>query len=271
MIGRMGRALRHHRQVGWFHVMNRGAGRRAIFLSDRDRVEFGKALGEACERCAVEVHAYCLMTNHFHLLVRCPDGHLSEMMQWLQAVVTRRFNARVASDGPILRGRFRSKEVDSDAYLLAATRYIHANPVPILQGAPLASYRWSSLRTYLGHRRSPAWMHTEVVLEMFGDDRIAFTEFMAQPLSGLDPTIIEAITGFALEEFGDEIAAAAHLERTVLLVAAAELGDDAAPLLEHMGFGDRRQIQQATWRAKRRADQQPLLLDVAHRVLRSAA
>jgi putative transposase len=267
----MGRALRRHRQVGWFHVMNRGAGRRAIFLSDRDRVEFGKALGEACERFAVEVHAYCLMTNHFHLLVRCPDGHLSEMMQWLQAVVTRRFNTRVASDGPILRGRFRSKEVDSDAYLLAATRYIHANPIPILQGAPLDSYRWSSLRTYLGHRRSPPWMHTEVVLEMLGDDPIAFTEFMARPLSGLDPSIIEAIAGFALEEFGDEIAAAAHLERTVLLVAAGELGADGGPLIEHLGFEDPRQRQQALWRANRRAAREPLLADVVHRILRPAA
>ena len=251
--------------------MNRGAGRRAIFRSDRDRVEFGKALGEACDRFAVEVHAYCLMTNHFHLLVRCPDGHLSEMMQWLQAVVTRRFNARVASDGPILRGRFRSKEVDSDAYLLAATRYIHANPIPMLHGAPLDSYRWSSLRTYLGHRRSPPWMHTEVVLEMFGDDLSAFTDFMAQPLDGLDPAIIEALAGFALEEFGDELASAAHLERTVLLVAAVELGADGGALTQHLGFEESRQFRQALWRAKRRAAEEPRFVDIARRILRPAA
>ena len=251
--------------------MNRGAGRRAIFLSDRDRIEFGKALGESCERFGVEVHAYCLMPNHFHLLLHCPYGELSAMMQWLQAVVTRRFNARADSDGPILRGRFRSKEVDSDAYLLAATRYIHSNPVPILHGAPLESYRWSSLRTYLGHRARPPWMHTDVVLAMHGNDRVTFADFMAGPLAEVDPGILDRLAGFALDESGDEIESVPHLERTVLLLAAAELGSDGQQLIEHLGFDDRRRVQQAMWRARRRAVEQPALLDVVHRIVRPAA
>lgn len=266
----MGRALRRHRQAGWFHVMNRGAGRNAIFLDDRDRVEFGRALGEACERSAVEVHAYCLMPNHFHLLVNCPEGGLSDMMQWLQSVVTRRFNTRAGSDGPILRGRFRSKEVDSDTYLLAAARYIHLNPVPILKGAPLESYRWSSLRTYLGFRRRPPWMRTDVVSGMLGNDPLAVAEFMLRPTGTIDPCVLEAVATFALDEWGDA-AGSSRLERTVLLVVADELGDAASPIVEHLGLSPGRQASQAMWRARRRADEEPVLRDVAQHVLRSIA
>jgi REP element-mobilizing transposase RayT len=266
----MGRAPREHRQVGWFHVMNRGAGRRAIFLDDRDRVEFGRALGEACERSRVQVHAYCLMPNHFHLLVNCPDGGLSEMMQWLQSVVTRRFNARTDSDGPILRGRFRSKEVDSDAYLLTATRYIHTNPIPLLDGRPLESYRWSSLRTYLGHRRPAPWMRTDVVAGMLGDDPQTLAALTSGPTGLVAPTVLESVAAFALDEAGDAITGASRLERTVLLVLAGELGDAAGPLVEHLGFDDTRRLRQAVWRANRRADAEPVLRQVAQRLLAAA-
>ncbi|MFZ9018398.1 MAG: transposase, partial [Ilumatobacteraceae bacterium] len=253
----MGRALRQHRQVGWFHVMNRGAGRRDIFTSDADRVGFGAALGEACERHDIEVHAYCLMPNHFHLVVHCPDGNLSTMMQWLQAVVTRRFNRRHGNDGPILRGRFRSKEIDTDAYLVAATHYVHLNPAVLSGRRAVESYRWSSLRTYLGHRAAPSWLRTDVVLGLHGDDRAAFVAAMVRPLGELDPVLLEILAEFAVEEFADELVPAPRLARTVLLAVADELGTTAPALLEHLASGRSDTVQRALRRARGRVVAEP--------------
>lgn len=127
----MGRALRPDRPGGWYHVVNRGVDHQPIFFDDSDRVDFGRLLGVGHDRFGVEVHAYCLMTNHFHLLVHCPNGGLSDFMHDVTATFTRHVNDRLGRDGPLVRGRFRSFIVDSDAYVLCATRYIHRNPLDI--------------------------------------------------------------------------------------------------------------------------------------------
>lgn len=270
----MGRVPRSRQQYGIHHVMNRGAGRRAIFLDDRDRVDFGQALGEACRRTGVEVHAYCLMPNHFHLLVGCPDGGLSETIQWLSAVYTRRFNQRWGSDGPILRGRFRSKPVGTEAYLLAATRYIHRNPLALMGGQPLDAFRWSSLRAYLGHRRSPPWMRTDLVLGCFGDDRTAFAEFHdvgTGARAALDPAAAVELAQFALDEVVDDATVGPKLARTVVLLAADELGSAGDALVAHLGFDTERRARQARTRARQRLVGAPFLRDAVLRIARDAA
>jgi REP element-mobilizing transposase RayT len=267
----MGRAQRRQRQSGFHHVMNRGAGRRAIFHDDRDRVEFGTALGEACRRSGVEVHAYCLMPNHFHLLVNCPDGGLSEALQWLSAVYTRRFNQRMGSDGPILRGRFRSKPVDTDEYLVTAVRYIHRNALSVIGDAPLDSYRWSSLRTYLGYRRAPDWLRTDLVLDHFGGDRSTFADFH-DPWPAEHPPInvatIADLAEFALEEFAEDAPVGPKLARTVMLLAADELGPLGEALIANLGFESERRALQARSRARARAATDPFLRHAALRIAR---
>lgn len=121
----MGRTLRPDRPGGWHHVVNRGVDHQPIFFDDSDRVDFGRLLGVGHDRFGVEVHAYCLMTNHFHLLVHCPCGGLSGFMHDVTATFTRHVNDRLGRDGSLVRGRFRSFTVDSDAYVLCVTRYIH--------------------------------------------------------------------------------------------------------------------------------------------------
>ena len=128
--------------------MNRGAARQAVFHSATDGRTFEGLLGRAARRFGVEVHAYCLMTNHFHLLLHCPDGGVSDFMQFLGASYTRHLNDRLGRDGPIFRGRFRSLLIDSDRYLAAVGRYIHRNPLDIGPDTDLAQYRWSSFRHY---------------------------------------------------------------------------------------------------------------------------
>ena len=157
--------------------MNRGVNHQRIFFSDVDRLEFGQRLAEIHERFNVATLAYCLVENHYHLLLRTPDGMLSEAMHHLGLVVTRRTNDRVGRDGPLFRGRFRSMPVTTDAYLLCAVRYIHRNALDVRGVDAVDRYRWSSLRAYLGVRPTPSFLDTSFVLDFFDGDIAAFARF----------------------------------------------------------------------------------------------
>src|SRR5262245_62027418 len=113
----------------WHHVMNRTAGGGDVFTTTRDTEFFLDGLGEASRRYATEVHAYCLMSNHFHLLVRSQDGRLSDFMRLVVGRFTRLWNIDRKTDGAVFRGRFASKLVDGDSHLMECLRYIHLNPV----------------------------------------------------------------------------------------------------------------------------------------------
>ena len=178
----MGRPPRIDPDGGWHHVMNRGVDRQAIFLDDNDRVEFGPRLADLHRRFGTETHAYCLMDNHFHCLLRCPHGGLSAAMQHLGSVYTRHVNDRHGRDGPLLRGRFHSRHITEEPHLLHTCRYIHRNPLDIVGVDDVAGYRWSSHRTYLGHRQQPAWMTTEVILAAFDGDPVQFDAFVRSGL-----------------------------------------------------------------------------------------
>ena len=174
----MARPLRIDNEDGWHHVMNRGAGHARIFLDDTDRVEFGARLADVHDRFGVQTHAYCLLDTHYHALVYCPQGGLSDAMQRLGSIYTRHVNDRLGRDGALFRGRFHSKPVDDDRYLLAAVRYIHRNALDVAGVGEVDRYRWSSHRAYLGLRRPALWLRTDVVLAHFGGDRDAFHEFV---------------------------------------------------------------------------------------------
>lgn len=147
--------------------MNRRAAREPLFFDDNDRFTFLELLEGNASRTEVEVHAYCLMGNHFHLLLRTPNANLGYMMQLLLGRYARYFNDRYGRDGGVCRGRYRSVLVDSDRYLLAVSRYIHRNPLAFW-GGPLESYSWSSYPKYLGLRRGQDWIQTEMTLDVVG-------------------------------------------------------------------------------------------------------
>ena len=164
----MGRPLRTSSDGQWFHVVNRGAAHADIFVDDRDRIEFGRLLGLAHERHGIDVHAYCLMSNHFHLLVACPDGGLAESMHLVGGVYARHLNERLGRDGPVFRARYFARPVTTDGDVAGVVRYIHRNPLAFVPLGRLETYRWSSLRTYLGHRRVPDWMIVDTVDHIIG-------------------------------------------------------------------------------------------------------
>lgn len=164
----MARPLRIEYAGAWYHVMNRGAGRRAIFRGDADRRLFLSLLEDITETFGIEVHAYCLMGNHYHLLLRTPLANLARAMRHVNGVYTQRYNRRHGSDGALFRGRYKAILVDADSYLAQVSRYIHRNPVEAGIVRNPVHYRWSSYRAYLAQEKPPAWLMVAMTLSLFG-------------------------------------------------------------------------------------------------------
>lgn len=272
----MGRARRIDSTGRWFHVFNRGAGRNDIFESDHDRVEFERLLGIGHDRFGVEVHAYCLMGNHYHLLVRCPDGGLSEAMHQLGSVYTRHHNKRLGTDGPLFRSRFSAIEVDSDAYLTWVVRYIHRNPMAIAPSTPLGRYRWSSHRVYLGSRRCPPWMRTAEVLGMFGFDAPAFHEFVAAESAGerdiASAGNIPQVAQLAIAESDLPESQKHRLDRTICALVLDRLtGAERTELEVALRFASPATAQTSIWRARRCLEDRPALSELVDATIRLRA
>ena len=158
----MARKLRLEYPGAIYHVMNRGDRREAIFTDDADRQRFLDCLGEACAKTQWQVHAFCLLPNHFHLVLETPRANLVAGMKWVLGTYTSRFNRRHKFFGHLFSGRYKSLLVDGsgDGYLKTVCDYVHLNPARakmLAQGHPLRDYRWSSYPRYLqtAARRPP--------------------------------------------------------------------------------------------------------------------
>ncbi len=178
----MARPLRIEYPGAWYHVMNRGAGRKRIFNTDGHYELFLTLLEEVTTRFGAEVHAYCLMGNHYHLLLHTPEGNLQRIMRHLNGVYTQRYNRMMRTDGPLFRGRYKAILVDADHYLLNLSRYIHRNPLEAKLVKRLYTYPWSSYPAYIGKQKVPDWLHTTHTMEQVSgprgsrDSYRAFTE-----------------------------------------------------------------------------------------------
>lgn len=163
----MSRPLRIEISDGWYHVMNRGLRRHATFTDDKDHAIFLETLEQASLMFGVNVGAYCLMPNHYHLLIQTPNANLSRFMRHVNGVYTQRFNRKNGKDGPLFRGRYRALIVDADSYLLQVVRYIHSNPAKARLVQRPESFRWSSHRFYLNSKRAPEWLCVKEMLTWF--------------------------------------------------------------------------------------------------------
>jgi putative transposase len=183
----MARKLRIQYPGAVYHVMNRGDRREAIFHDDTDRQSFLQTLGEACAKTGWRVYAWCLMPNHFHMVLTTPDANLVAGMKWLLGTYTSRFNRRHKLFGHLFSGRYKALIVDGSGtgYLKTVCDYVHLNPVRARLIRPeqsLAAYRWSSLHEYLEKppKRS-AWLRVEPLLGEHGipkDSSVGRREFL---------------------------------------------------------------------------------------------
>lgn len=148
--------------------MNRGARRRAVFQTDDICALFLGVVGEAARLYGVRVHGYALMPNHYHLMVETPRGNLSDFMRQVGGVFSQRLNRLGGWDGPVFRGRFRNRVVESDAYWMHLLAYLHLNPVKAHLTPRPEDCPWTSHAAYVGLSKPPEWLVCEELTAIFG-------------------------------------------------------------------------------------------------------
>jgi len=187
----MARPLRLEFPGALYHVTSRGDRQEDIYDDDDDRQVFLSVMASVCESCNWICHAYCLMSNHYHLLVETPDANLSRGMRQLNGVYTQTFNRRHGRVGHVFQGRYKAILVDRENYLLELSRYIALNPVRAGMVASAKDWPWSSYRATIGQTKKPDYLNTEWLLAAFAKRKSVaierYKEFVAAGKSQPSP------------------------------------------------------------------------------------
>jgi REP element-mobilizing transposase RayT len=185
----MSRPLRLEFAGALYHVMARGNARAAIFLNDEDRQAFCQGLSRACDRFGWRLWSYCLMDNHYHLLIETPQPTLSRGMREVNGIYTQAFNRRHGREGHVLQGRYKAVLVDKDRYVRELSRYLVLNPVRAGRCRTAGDWPWSSYNALMGKAAALKGLAVEETLDLFaanrGAARRAFARFVAEG-SGID-------------------------------------------------------------------------------------
>ena len=190
----MNRPLRIEYPGALYHITSRGDRKVDIYLDDTDRAVWLQTLADVCAQSNYVVHAFCQMTNHYHLLLETVDGNLSGGMRQLNGVYSQYFNRRHDLVGHVFQGRYKAILVQKESYLLELARYIVLNPVRARLVTDPAMWPWTSYILTLGSVPPPAWLDTAFILKKFGENPVdaieAYRQFvqdgigLASPLSG---------------------------------------------------------------------------------------
>jgi len=197
----MSRPLRIEVPGGLFHVTSRGDRREAIYLDDADRQQWLALLGDVCQRFNWVCHAYCLMDNHFHIVVETVEGNLSVGMRQLNGVYTQWHNRAHGRVGHVFQGRFKAIVIQRESYLLELARYVVLNPVRAGLCPLPELWPWSSYRAMVGSVQPPEWLQTGWLLSQFG----------SQPTTAIAAYIDHVRAGIGLSSVWDELKSQLYL------------------------------------------------------------
>jgi len=161
----MSRPLRISYPGAFYHVTSRGNERRPIFQTRRDFERFIGYFESATERYGARVHCFCLMTNHYHLLLETPRANLEAILHHLNTSYTNYFNKKRGRSGHLFQGRYKAILVEKDSYALELSRYIHLNPMRAQMVGDPSEYPWSSYLAYIGRERRWRWLCKDFILE----------------------------------------------------------------------------------------------------------
>ena len=193
----MARPLRIEYDGALYHITSRGNARKSIFAGDEDRKIFLDTLTKVNEKYNFLCHAYCLMNNHYHLLIETPDGNLSKGMRHLNGVYTQRYNRRNKKTGHVFQGRYKAILIQKENHLLEVCRYIVLNPVRARAVKSPGEWKWSSYKATSGFKKPHNCLTKDCILGQFGEKRKdAENEYRGFVRSGIgEKTLWEKLKG----------------------------------------------------------------------------
>ena len=253
----MARKLRLESEGGIYHVISRGNYRAPVFRAEKTKAAFLKCLDEACGKTGWRVHAWCVMSNHYHLAVETPQANLVEGMRWLQSTFALRFNRLRKERGHVFQGRYKSLLVDPDGGLGPLCHYIHLNAVraQLRPVEELSEWRWSSLHGLMNPKLRPAWYDPMAALGHAGGladtppGRKKYLDYLAwlaedeparkaQKFSEMSKGWIIGTAGFARDmarEHGESAGHGRRLASEMRLAQEAVWQEEAERLLRKLG------------------------------------
>jgi len=182
----MTRPLRIEFPGALYHITSRGNAKQIIFFDEEDFTDFLTVLGQVAKRYHLILHSYCLMPNHYHLLIETPEGNLARGMRQLNGTFTQHSNKRHQRVGHILQGRYKSILIDKENYLLELSRYIVLNPVRANLVSDPKDWPWSAYSQLIGFKKGIPGLSTDWILAQFGPERkVAIEAYQEFTLSGI--------------------------------------------------------------------------------------
>lgn len=242
----MSRPLRLEFSGALYHVTARGDRREDIYDDDEDREAFLAVLENVANRFNWLIHAYCLMSNHYHLLIETPDGNLSKGMRQLNGVYTQYSNRSHQRVGHLFQGRYKGILVEKESYLLEVARYIVLNPVRAAMVRSAGDWPWSSYRATAGRSTRPGWLATDWILSAFAartlDAQMAYRQFVSEGRGQPSPWDELANQVFLGDEaFVDAMRARIdQLNRPLAEIPRAQRAGRSQPITDYAAIGDTR-------------------------------
>ena len=192
----MARPYRLQSEDCFYHITSRGDDRKKIFVSERDYGKFLEYISLAKAKYKFYVYAYCLMTNHYHLLLETTQANISKIMHYVNGSYTSYYNTKRKRSGHVFQGRFKSLVVDKDSYFQELSRYIHLNPVKAKIAEKPEAYRWSSYRGYFG-KKDPVLDHDRIK-QYLGMGKSQYRQFVFQGIDKPTDPFKNVYAGFLL-------------------------------------------------------------------------